>query len=408
MPYETLALGMQWKNIYECRRYLRRYAVKKRFEIKFLKNDLQRVRGKCVTPGCPWYMFASRMRRQLTFRMNTLVDEHNCLHLAKTRNKMADCRFVAEELEDSIRAHKQKNYKPSFIIEDFWKEFMLHISYWVAWRAKGVALERIYGSYDESYRLAPEMCRQLLEANPRSIASVSRHPVHKGDYLRWLVWGTAKAYQMSDYKRWADQLKKADPEAYTWLHSKAKVETWARSHFDKQAKCEHITNNFSESFNKWILELREMPVCVLVDKFHLMMMTLMHERRTKARTWNINGLVPRAQRMIQQHVANTRHYKVQGSSDHLYSVGLHNSSNRWTVNLDSWTCSCCVWDITGIQCVHAVAVLYVTQRAPEQFCHDYHKVKTYLHAYNGYITPMAQPQDWSEAGWETSKTKEEV
>ncbi|OVA06102.1 hypothetical protein BVC80_93g2 [Macleaya cordata] len=179
MSYDKLVVGMQWKNVFEYRRYLRRFAVKQWFEIKYIKNDLVRIRGRCASKGCPWFIFASKIRGELTFRLNTLVEGYTRLRHVKKKNKMVTYKSIAEELEDCIRGHKKKNYKPSLIVEDFWQEFMVDISYWVAWRVKGVALERIYSSYDESYKLSPEICRQLILANPGTVTSVSKDDVTK-------------------------------------------------------------------------------------------------------------------------------------------------------------------------------------------------------------------------------------
>ncbi|KAF9601456.1 hypothetical protein IFM89_020223 [Coptis chinensis] len=56
---------------------------------------------------------------------------------------------------------------------------------------------------------------------------------------------------------------------------------------------EHITNNLSESFNQWIMDLRDKPVFTFVEELNLMLMTLMRKRRIKAMEMDINDVLPR-------------------------------------------------------------------------------------------------------------------
>ncbi|KAF6163390.1 hypothetical protein GIB67_029239 [Kingdonia uniflora] len=116
---------------------------------------------------------------------------------------------------------------------------------------------------------------------------------HRGAYLEKLAWGAAKAWKQTENKEFLDQLKLDDPAAYDRLHREP-YERWCRSHFDLSAECEHITNNFSESFNNWINKVRDKPLHKAIEKLNLMLMKLMYDRRLKAREWDQNGLVPRA------------------------------------------------------------------------------------------------------------------
>ncbi|OVA05715.1 hypothetical protein BVC80_1417g16 [Macleaya cordata] len=96
----------------------------------------------------------------------------------------------------------------------------------------------------------------------------------------------------------------------------------------------------------------------LVDKYHLLM-SLLYERRVKARTWDPEGLVPRASRVIEGLKGDLKFYRVRGASDHLFSV------------------------------------TEILNRKRIKYVDDYHKVSTYLRAYAGYIQPMAPVQEWS-------------
>ncbi|KAI3838494.1 hypothetical protein MKX03_013258, partial [Papaver bracteatum] len=58
------------------------------------------------------------------------------------------------------------------------RKYKVKISYWNSWHARHICLERIFGSFEKSYGQVPELCRQIMEANPWSIATWSKDTVH--------------------------------------------------------------------------------------------------------------------------------------------------------------------------------------------------------------------------------------
>ncbi|KAF9593974.1 hypothetical protein IFM89_026645 [Coptis chinensis] len=88
-----------------------------------------------------------------------------------------------------------------------------------------------------------------------------------------------------------DQLEEDEVDANVWLEREAKS-TWARSHFDIISKCDAITNNFNESFNAWILKIRDKPLINFVDKYSLAVMGLLHDRRLLSMEMDDNNLIP--------------------------------------------------------------------------------------------------------------------
>ncbi|KAF6142932.1 hypothetical protein GIB67_003888 [Kingdonia uniflora] len=89
-------------------------------------------------------------------------------------------------------------------------------------------------------------------------------------------------------------MQKDDPIAKAWLDMEP-YETWCRSYFDFTSKCEHITNNFSESFNYWwIMKIRDKLLDKTIVRLNLILMKLHNERRIKSWAWDQRGLVPRA------------------------------------------------------------------------------------------------------------------
>ncbi|OVA12036.1 hypothetical protein BVC80_1481g31 [Macleaya cordata] len=87
---------------------------------------------------------------------------------------MANARWVPRNMLDTFRTHPK--YKPKDIRAEVMFKMKVKISYWTAWHARWICLEKIMGNYEESYKLLPELCTQVLSSNPGSTATISTYP----------------------------------------------------------------------------------------------------------------------------------------------------------------------------------------------------------------------------------------
>ncbi|KAF6172509.1 hypothetical protein GIB67_007022 [Kingdonia uniflora] len=134
---------------------------------------------------------------------------------------------------------------------------------------------------------------------------------HKGAHLERLSWGDAKAFRQNKKQEFLNQLGIDIPEAKDYLE-KEPYEHWCRSHFDCTTKCEHITNNFSESFNWWMMKIIDKPLTKAFERLSFMLMKLMFVRRSKVESWDLGVLVPKAVKHLEYLVAHYGEYDMEG------------------------------------------------------------------------------------------------
>jgi hypothetical protein len=172
----------------------------------------------------------------------------------------------------------------------------------------------------------------------------------RGGVIRLLAWCTAQAYKEVDFNRCMDSLEESTEGSKNWLNNIEK-KLWSRAHFDTVCKSDHLTNNFTESFNKFILETRDKPVCAMVMGISLLVMKLMHDRKRDGNKWGEHEMVPRVKKIINTYKDQVNDYITEPSSTVEYSV------RKWTVNLMTHTCGCGEWQVTSIPYVHAVYLI---------------------------------------------------
>ncbi|KAF9595007.1 hypothetical protein IFM89_036025 [Coptis chinensis] len=103
-----------------------------------------------------------------TFPLRKFCGEHTCQANEKDMYKQCTAPWVANALEDEFRTHP--TYRPEDIQAEIMSRHGVHISYWTAWSARVTILENINGNYEEGYRLQSELCRQVQNKNPGTIA----------------------------------------------------------------------------------------------------------------------------------------------------------------------------------------------------------------------------------------------
>ncbi|MCL7049537.1 hypothetical protein MKW94_010625 [Papaver nudicaule] len=213
---------------------------------------------------------------------------------------------------------------------------------------------------------------------------------YTGAYLEELVWRAAKSYNEVDYNYWMDQVEELNPNAKIWLEKHPKEE-WTRHKFDHSSKCEHITNNFSESFNNWILKLRPLPICKFVMEYEKLVMETLYKREQLGLTWSLNGLVERAENRLKRHREHVHYFHPIPSTQTVWLVENYEDMT-WKVDLVKRECTCGAWQVGGVPCVHAMSVILGARE--DEFVDPCHFVSKYMETYAGSVEPIPNPVYW--------------
>ncbi|XP_026410549.1 uncharacterized protein LOC113305760 [Papaver somniferum] len=489
--------GVEFPDKIAFKKHLRKYCVSTRTVCRFTKSDNIRINDVCKGFGdpilCPWYISARRIPGEATWSIRDFHLYHTCIGDPYERNSCANSEFVAQHVINKLReSHGKTVPKPSEIAAEFWTTHDTLISYHVAWKARNNVLERINGSFDESFRLIPSQCEMIKRTNPGSIATftygrnvvgldgchlkgkyagcllsaaaldgqnglvplgimvcrnecaenwflflnnlkprLDNHPVepiyfisdrqkglrdvvqklfltsphrhmyanfkthYKGSKLHTLFWNAARAYKPKHFQAHMNSMMSENVSACHYLMGED-PKSWCRAFFDHKSACEHLSNNFSESFNNMITNIREKPVCKLVLMYGQLVMELFYKRRNACVGWDSGDLVPTAKKLLKKMFKKTGEYKVEGAlAGKIYEVtSIHNTV--FTVDLEKHTCSCMQWQLRGFPCQHAICALQQIRPSWVEYCARYYSVDNYRTTYAPDMVPLEGPEDWDE------------
>jgi hypothetical protein len=146
-----------------------------------------------------------------------------------------------------------------------------------------------------------------------------------------------------------------DIDFASWLQTYHSI-LWYRSGFNTAIKCDHINNNFAESFNNKVKELKDLPVHDMVDQIRVMIMRLWELRKRIGDVLQGDKLPPVVQQVVNRS-RNLTHLSVEKSSLWGAKVKDIKTRRRHVVNTEEHECTCLKWQHTGKPCEHAILFL---------------------------------------------------
>ncbi|KAL4575445.1 hypothetical protein LXL04_022289 [Taraxacum kok-saghyz] len=219
----------------------------------------------------------------------------------------------------------------------------------------------------------------------------------RGEFFSKKLWDAANTYLPASHDILLNEISDVSQAAIKYLNNNHK-KVWSKSKFGTTSKCDYNTNNISESFNSWIGALRYQPVLDLLDGVREKLIKRFDKKRMLVKKWN-GVLVPIAKNHLEDISKNLGEYEVSRCSDNHAEVKC--KGKRWEVNLYERKCSCRVWQVTGLPCVHASAFIAFTRDVNwDKYVDSCYTVQKVKEAYAFEIAPMPGADQWMQKEWE--------
>ncbi|KAL0414879.1 UNVERIFIED_CONTAM: hypothetical protein Sradi_1689600 [Sesamum radiatum] len=116
-----------------------------------------------------------------------------------------------------------------------------------------------------------------------------------------------------------------------------------------------MTSNFGQQFYSWVSEVDELPITQMVDVLRGKIMELIYRRRLESSQW-VTRLTPFMEDKLQHEISKAR--SLQG------------------------------WQLSGLPCCHAIAVLECLGRSLYDYCSRFFMTDSYRSTYTESINPM--------------------
>ncbi|XP_009392733.2 uncharacterized protein LOC103978611 isoform X1 [Musa acuminata AAA Group] len=190
------------------------------------------------------------------------------------------------------------------------------------------------------------------------------------------------ACKVDEFNESIENLRIQSKELAEWVLG-MEPEFWSDAFF-KGLRYGHYSSGAAEIFNDWVSTRYEPSVLQIVDILRCKLMEMMYSRRESSNTWT-EVLVPSANQKVQEEMIKARSLSVACSSDSVFEVSDESTN---VINIESRECTCRRWQVTGLPCIHALAVLERMNGCIYDYCSKYLMTECYQQAYSLSINPI--------------------
>ncbi|WVY93826.1 hypothetical protein V8G54_032914 [Vigna mungo] len=424
------SLGMEFGSLKEFKNALMEHSVLNGKEIKFVKNDLTRVRADCKKK-CGFVIMASKVGGKETFRVKTLVGRHNCGRVFG--NKSASVNWIAQVLVD--RFVNVASMTVNQIIDDIKKSFSVGITAWKAGKAKQIALDSLVGDGERQYARLYDYVGELLRVNflgswrpfigvdgchlkttygGQLLVAVGRDPNDQyfplafavvenecKETWRWFLSQLFDDIGGTECQRWvfiSDQQKGLmtvfdelmDGVEHRDLMMGAAKATYEKEWEKKMGELKAINN---EAYN-WLLGIPTKTWCKHAFSTYCRCDVLINNL-TEEKAMTYPGVeMPRPRKRLDKEIEKSGNWIPTWAGAEKFEVTHDFTMDKFIVDLSNKSCSCYNWDLIGIPCRHAIAAINYKVQSPEDYVHVYYKKPAYVTCYAPEIVPINGQQMW--------------
>ena len=134
-----------------------------------------------------------------------------------------------------------------------------------------------------------------------------------------------------------------------------------------------------------IVKTRDKPILLMLEWIGVRLMTRLYTKKIGIEKYR-GKLCPSIQDKLEKLKLKSKNFYVMSSRRFVYKVD--NEKERHVVDLVGKTCSCKVWDLTGIPYKYGVAAIFVNREKLEDYTHLCYYKDAYVETYKTPIPPM--------------------
>ncbi|KAM0915074.1 hypothetical protein ACQ4PT_011100 [Festuca glaucescens] len=213
----------------------------------------------------------------------------------------------------------------------------------------------------------------------------------RGEVLKNQLWKIARTTTIQKWEEAMEDMKLLNKEAYDWLEE-LPPNTWVRAFQSDWPKCDILFNNKCEVFNKYILEARELPMLTMIDRINQQLMTRVRSKQDEGEKFP-GPICPKIATKLTKFVDLAAECYVLPAGSGVFDVRFRD--RQYIVELLNRSCTCRIWDLSGIPCHHAIACMRHERITPTDQVHPAYSVQRFRRAYAHNIMPCRDKSEWA-------------
>eukprot|EP00261_Vitis_vinifera_P033020 XP_019074263.1 PREDICTED: uncharacterized protein LOC109121481 [Vitis vinifera] len=173
------------------------------------------------------------------------------------------------------------------------------------------------------------------------------------------------------YNSAMENLRRFDANLAKWVEDN-NPEHWAMSKFAKK-RWDKMNTNIFGSFSAWVKEEQHHTIFSFTEKHMDMLASLLVERKTTMQSWE-RSIGPKTEDKLLHNIAKNETFS--------------DGKAKISVDLRQHTCTCLAWQMSGIPCEHACAMIQKMNQDVYEFVDDWYHLFKQEMVYSGTLHPL--------------------
>ncbi|XP_024962749.1 uncharacterized protein LOC112502947 [Cynara cardunculus var. scolymus] len=225
------------------------------------------------------------------------------------------------------------------------------------------------------------------------------HKRFNGVEYRNIFWATTTSTFEADFMSHMEKFTIQNIDAYNRLIERD-PNTCCRAFFQPGRACEAIENGICKSFNSIIVDARRKPIITMLEEIRIFVMERHYnvKQSTRMGISCLSGHKKKVKEMGRKSQANVffficRYWYVIPSGGNVFET--RNGFEAMVVDLDARKCSCRLWDISCIPCVHSIVAIHFINKDLEDYVSNWFTKDLFKMTYENTIRPLNGSNMWT-------------
>ncbi|GKU99939.1 hypothetical protein SLEP1_g12713 [Rubroshorea leprosula] len=214
-----------------------------------------------------------------------------------------------------------------------------------------------------------------------------------GKELKVAFWRCVKANTKHDFNRALTELGRIKPSSVPAIMS-THPRFWSKAFFKEDSKCD-VVDNMCEVFNRLILEVRHKVIFSMLEDLRAMCGWRTVARREYGNRKFVGNFGRKIWAKLVPAREGSKRCTLLWPGGDGYEVD-DNGEATYIVNVERKTCTCRVWNMTGIPCRHAVTVINHKQENDEDYVAHWYSKHMFMASYEYEVPVIEGINQWKE------------
>ncbi|KAK9163266.1 hypothetical protein Syun_004168 [Stephania yunnanensis] len=159
--------GMRFMCKVDIQHAVKLYSIRehRRFVVAHSTPNVWIVRCKKYVDGCTWRLRCSRRKSHGMFEISKYARPHTCIYANLSKDHVhLDSTVICREVENVVR--RDPSISVPVLHQMIKDKYSYDVRYKKVWLGKKKAIAKVYGDWEESYKILPRWMAALQETNP--------------------------------------------------------------------------------------------------------------------------------------------------------------------------------------------------------------------------------------------------